>query len=159
VADALAAAGMPRFADENADDGATPTQATLAGGNFTPTPRQVIGAETINTARLRQMMVAAPAPILLDVAGGVAAPAGATIVADIPTDFNKTALTPAALDDRLKTDPPARIVVMSSGPFGVDSYNLARHLIATTTAKLYWYRGGEEAWAAAGLAADDRRAP
>jgi len=159
VADALAAAGMPRFADETEDDGATPTQATLAGGNFTPTPRDVTGAETISTARLRQMMAAAPAPIILDVGSGVAVPAGAIIVTDSPVAFNKTVLTPEALDDRLKTAPLAPVVVMSSGPFGVDSYNLVHHLIAKTKAKLYWYRGGEEAWAAAGLPAEDRRMP
>jgi len=159
VGDALVAAGMPRYADETEDDGVPPAQATLAGGNFTPTPRTIAGAETIDTARLRQMMAGGAPPLLVDVGIAVSVPPGATIVADVPSDFNRSVLTPAALDDRLKTAPPAPVVVMSSGPFGVDSYNLTRHLIATTHAKLYWYRGGEESWAAAGLPAEDRRAP
>jgi DNA-binding winged helix-turn-helix (wHTH) protein/TolB-like protein/Tfp pilus assembly protein PilF len=159
VAGALVAAGMPRFADETEDDGVAPTQAMLAGGNFTPTPRRILNAETISTAQMRQMLTAVPAPLILDVGSGAAAPASATMVTNSPADFTGAVLTPVALDDSLKTHSQRPIIIMSSGPFGVASYNLMRHLIALANAKLYWYRGGEEAWAAAGLPAEDRRRP
>ncbi|HTZ69452.1 MAG TPA: hypothetical protein VMB71_02280 [Acetobacteraceae bacterium] len=40
---------------------------------------------------------------------------------------------------------------------GPDGYNTALRLRAGGVKNLYWYRGGEEAWAAAGLPAEDRR--
>jgi rhodanese-related sulfurtransferase len=42
---------------------------------------------------------------------------------------------------------------------GVQSYNMALHVIALGYRTVYWYRGGEEAWAAAGLPAEDRGLP
>ena len=48
-------------------------------------------------------------------------------------------------------------VVMDTGSSGSDGYNAALRLVARAPLRVLWYRGGEEAWARAGLPADDRR--
>jgi len=40
------------------------------------------------------------------------------------------------------------IVVMGTGPAGVQGYNAALNFIRLGVGRVYWYRGGEEAWAA-----------
>lgn len=49
------------------------------------------------------------------------------------------------------------IVVMGDGTFGWTSYDAALHLVANHYGHVLWYRGGEEAWARAGLPSRDQR--
>ncbi|HTZ69451.1 MAG TPA: hypothetical protein VMB71_02275, partial [Acetobacteraceae bacterium] len=84
IANALVAAGMPRFADPSEDDKLAPTTSPLAGGEFTPTPMRVPGAVTIDTATLGRLRAAAQAPLILDVGRGMALPRGALLLADAP---------------------------------------------------------------------------
>jgi rhodanese-related sulfurtransferase len=49
------------------------------------------------------------------------------------------------------------IVVMGDGTYGVGAYNAALHLVDAGYKNIYWYRGGEEAWAKAGLKGVYRR--
>jgi rhodanese-related sulfurtransferase len=46
---------------------------------------------------------------------------------------------------------------MSDGVYGWRSYNAVLQLQAAGVPNLVWYRGGEEAWAKAGLPAFDAR--
>jgi rhodanese-related sulfurtransferase len=48
-------------------------------------------------------------------------------------------------------------VVLGNGIFGWSSYDAAQHFVASGYRTVLWYRGGEEAWAAARLPAQDHR--
>jgi TolB-like protein/DNA-binding winged helix-turn-helix (wHTH) protein len=156
IADALVQAGMPRFSDPTRDDGLAPGTAPLQGGEFSATPRGIPGGETIDTARLRQLLAARPAPLIVDVGRRMRVPPGALLVSD-----DGPAAEPGGLDapetvSRLAAS-RGGVVVMETGSAGVDGYNAALHLIANGLRPVYWYRGGEEAWAAAGWPGEDRR--
>jgi hypothetical protein len=150
IADALVQAGMPRYADPGADDGVAPTTARLDGGEFTATPTRVPGAETIDAAGLRALLARTPPPLVLDAGKGMAVIPGAILLSE-----RGSALDAPPVAARLKA--AYAIVVMDTGCSGVDGYNTALDLVARHAARIYWFRGGEEAWAAAGLPAEDRR--
>jgi 3-mercaptopyruvate sulfurtransferase SseA len=69
--------------------------------------------------------------------------------------FNSTSA--AAARDFLRTLPALNgrpVIVFSEGPDGWRSYNAALQFKAAGVGEVIWYRGGEEAWTAAGLPAD-----
>jgi len=154
----LKEAGMPEFADEGRDEGVAPVTAQRRGGDFDPTPMSVPGARTIATPALAQRLSTDPKPIVLDVGCGAAVISGASRVRD------DTFLT-SEMRTRLKTELEARtsgdfsrpIVVMGSGPYGWSSYNAALAVAQLGYRDILWYRGGEEAWAAAGMPSEDDR--
>jgi DNA-binding winged helix-turn-helix (wHTH) protein/TolB-like protein len=156
VAGALVAAGMPRFADLQQSQGLSPQGGGMQGGAFTATPAQAGAAETIDTLRLRQMLAGKPVPIIVDTGRGVAVPPNAIMLTDAPDAFTPPAMTEARLLQVIAGD--AAIVVMDDGGFGIEGYNAATRLAHSGGRKIYWYRGGEEAWAADGLPGIDRRA-
>jgi TolB-like protein/DNA-binding winged helix-turn-helix (wHTH) protein/Tfp pilus assembly protein PilF len=149
IEDALVRAGMPRFADAAQDDGVASSTAPLQGGQFSATPRTVPGADTIDTARLQQLREAQPAPLILDFGIGMSVIPGALLLSDSAAADDQVALAAAR----------GGIVVMDTGCAGIDGYNAALHLVSKGFRPIYWYRGGEEAWAAAGLPSEDRRGP
>jgi rhodanese-related sulfurtransferase len=51
------------------------------------------------------------------------------------------------------------VIVMGDGPYDRESYDAALQLHRAGVVRLFWYRGGEEAWARAGLQGEDRRRP
>jgi TolB-like protein/DNA-binding winged helix-turn-helix (wHTH) protein len=155
IEDALVQAGMPRYADPRQDFGVAPTSVPLDGGEFAATPLTVPGAETIDTARLRQLLAKSPPPLVVDAGKGMAVISGAILLADVAADA-APALNDQAVAARLR-QAAGGIVVMDTGCTGVDGYNTALTLLAKHYGTIYWYRGGEEAWAAAGLPAEDRR--
>jgi TolB-like protein/DNA-binding winged helix-turn-helix (wHTH) protein/Tfp pilus assembly protein PilF len=157
IEQALVDAGMPRFGDAAADEGVAPSAGPLSGGDYRPTPMRVPGVVTIDTAALRQLMAAKAAPIVLDVGDGVAVPPGAVMLAEENSRFGGDALGDAGFLARLRAAPG--VVVMSDFCTGPDGYNAALRVRAAGVSAVYWYRGGEEAWAASGLAAVDRRRP
>jgi rhodanese-related sulfurtransferase len=61
--------------------------------------------------------------------------------------------------ERTPADGKPHVVVMGQGPFDWTSANCARALAAAGVEGVAWFRGGEEAWAAAGMPAEDRRSP
>jgi len=155
IEDALVQAGMPRYADPRQDFGVAPTSVPLDGGEFAATPLTVPGAETIDTARLRRLLAKSPPPLVVDAGKGMAVISGAILLADVAADA-APALNDQAVAARLR-QAAGGIVVMDTGCTGVDGYNTALTLLAKHYGTIYWYRGGEEAWAAAGLPAEDRR--
>ncbi len=64
----------------------------------------------------------------------------------------------AFLDAAVRDAAPNRqIVVMADGPYGSAGYDGVLHLVSLGRRGVCWYRGGEEAWAASGMAAVDHR--
>jgi TolB-like protein/DNA-binding winged helix-turn-helix (wHTH) protein len=147
---ALNHAGMPYYADEHVDDHVPPTNTPIEGEYFAPTPLTVPGAKTIDTEAMAKL-VNSPAPrLVLDVGQGTAGVAGAKWLesgqgAHAAAEFAKAEA--ATFRQRF---PLAPIIVMSDGVYGASSYNATLGLIQAGYDGVFWYRGGEEAWAKAG---------
>lgn len=154
----LKAAGMPEFADEAQDDGVAPVTEQKRAGDFESIPMQVPGARTVTTSALSALLKTDPALVVLDVGCGGAVIPGAVWL-------HKSSFLTAEAQARLKTAVEARthgildqtIVAAGSGPYGWGSYNAALQLITLGYRSILWYRGGEEAWAAAGMPSQDDR--
>lgn len=158
VAGALQAAGMPRHADERAEAGMPPPPGErLQGGDFTPTPLVIAGANRIETEALAGRLGRRPAPLVVDVGRGRAAIRDAVMLSDAQAALDRAGLAPLLAGPAGSLE--QGIVVMGTGASGVNSYNFCLHLIAIGFKRISWYRGGEEAWAAAGLPSEDRRQP
>jgi TolB-like protein/DNA-binding winged helix-turn-helix (wHTH) protein/Flp pilus assembly protein TadD len=141
---ALEQAGMPRFADENAGAAAGPCD--MAGA--VPTPHSVPGIKTIDAAALAALMRSAK-PLTVDFGVGAAVPQGAQLsTLDTASATDMATLAKAAAG--------AVIVTMGTGIRDADGCRAALRL-ADAGASVLWFRGGEEAWAHAGLPASDRR--
>jgi TolB-like protein/DNA-binding winged helix-turn-helix (wHTH) protein/rhodanese-related sulfurtransferase/cytochrome c-type biogenesis protein CcmH/NrfG len=154
----LRAAGMPEFADETRDDGIAPATEKRRMGDFDPTPMTAPGARTVTTAALAALLRQDPQPVVLDVGCGAATIPGAV------RQREDTFLTPeaeatlkAAIEARTGGDLDRPVVAMGSGPYGWGSYNAALALHELGYRHILWYRGGEEAWAAAGMPSRDDR--
>jgi DNA-binding winged helix-turn-helix (wHTH) protein/TolB-like protein/Tfp pilus assembly protein PilF len=152
---ALGAAGMPAFADEHEDLHVAPSAGPVAGDAFAPTPLVAPGARTIDTDGLRRL-IRDDKPLIIDLGHGAASPVTATWQDTAAQTRSDAAFLDATLAHpaRRKSDP---VVVMADGTFGYTAYNAALHLAAAGWTRVYWYRGGEEAWAAAKAPAVDRR--
>ena len=154
----LLLAGGAAAADEDADFGVAPV-ATLRLANLSaPTPREVPGARTLRTAELRERLRADPAarPLLFDVLGGgqhdslpgaVWLPgAGRGEAFDDAVQAQLARLLHAAT----KGDPARAMVFFCQGTACWLSYNAALRAVALGYREVHWYRGGIEAWLAAG---------
>lgn len=151
---ALRSAGMPQAADEHVDLHVTPSTRPVRTDAFAATPAAMPGAKTLDTAGL--VGLAPVGPLVLDLGHGAATPTGA-VWQDAEAQTGKdNAFVDAAVAraGRRSSDP---IVLMGDGTFGYTAYNAALHLVSKGFRRVYWYRGGEEAWASAGRPAQDRR--
>jgi adenylate cyclase len=157
--DGLKAAGMPEFADEAIDEHVAPTAAPRMAGDFETTPTSLPNAQTVKTQALSDILHKGPPPIVIDVGAGAAVIPGASWINDtFPSSDGQADLEKEIL--RLSNGDRARqIVVMGSSVFDWNSYNASLAVLALGFHTVFWYRGGEEAWVAAGLKADDRRDP
>ncbi len=149
----LREAGMPAYADEHADHHVAATTRPLPSDSFAPTPLVVPGAASVDTAGLAALLAASPAPLVLDLGEGAAVPPGA-LWEDRSVQAGDDAFVDAAVRDAA---PDRQIVVLSDGPYGSAGYDAALRLVSLGRRNVSWYRGGEESWAASGLAATDRR--
>jgi TolB-like protein/DNA-binding winged helix-turn-helix (wHTH) protein/rhodanese-related sulfurtransferase len=160
---ALQAAGMPEFADETIDQGVAPATTLQLADFYAPTPLTVPGAVTIKTTELAALLARTPSPVVLDVSCGEAVIAGA-LFAPWADDGDR-------LDDRIQVqlgeelgartggDFARPVVTVGSGVHGWAGYGAALRVLALGYRSVYWYRGGEEAWAKAHMPAEDRRDP
>ncbi len=151
----LRQAGMPEFAAEDADHHVAPSAAALPGESFAATPRTVPGAATISTQDLAAML-RHPDTLLIDLGSGAAVPVGAAWEDEAARTADDVAFIEATVQGAGGWQ-QRTLVVMSAGAYGSGSYNAVLRL-ASAGRKVLWYRGGEEAWAKAGLPAVDRRA-
>jgi len=145
------------FADAERDWGVTPTRDIRQPPYSAPTPRQVPGAEPISTTELQTMLTAVPAPVLVDVASG---DGHVTLLGAywLPGAgrgnhyFDPLQAQLAGYLDQLSQGDKSRPLVF----FCVNaqcwlSYNASLRAVALGYARVYWYRGGIEAWREAGL--------
>jgi PQQ-dependent catabolism-associated CXXCW motif protein len=170
-AEAQAAAGEHGYADEDHDWGVAPTNRLRQQPYHGPTPLQIPGAQVVQTRELQVMLAGPDSPILIDVLseqGHVTLPGalwlsgagrGANFVD--PVQLTLTQL----LGQITRGDKARAIVFFCAGSQCWLSYNAALRAVAAGYGKVYWYRGGVEAWMAAGLptagtaGADARREP
>jgi adenylate cyclase len=153
--DALRLAGERDHADENADF-SVPTDDALHSAAAGWTPTSVPGAATIHTAELVRLLADAR-PVVINAVTD-------TQVSSIPGSVGLAfsglggSLTDEA-QDRLRNklhdltigDLTRPIVAVGWNSERFDGRNLALRLVALGYTRVYWYRGGREAWEVAGL--------
>jgi rhodanese-related sulfurtransferase len=153
----LRIAGLREHAEEDADfgvasDGTLQLHRDLLG----LTPRAILGATTIRTAELADLL-AHREPVLIDVARR---PCGRSLPGAIGLQGTGYA---AAFSDPLQArfrrkihelthaDRSTLIIACCANSEHFSSYNLVLRLLALGYTQVYWYRGGWEAWQVAGL--------
>jgi len=153
--DALRAAGMDMFANEDAVSGAS---CTPDYDDFTPTPdRLPAGGTTVTSDAMVRHLRQRDRLFVIDVGLGVAAYPGAKwgdhgwALADV------IAFTDHVLQGRSADEARLPIIIMDTGPFGCAGYLVATHLLSQRTQSVAWYRGGEESWARTGMLKEDHR--
>lgn len=145
------------FADEDRDWGVTPTRDIRQPPYSAPTPTQIPGAVSISTMELQTKLTGVPALVLVDVASG-----------DGHVTLQGAYWLPGAgrgshYFDPLQAQLAGYLNQLSQGDksrplvfFCVNaqcwlSYNASLRAAALGYVRVYWYRGGIEAWRVAGL--------
>ena len=152
---ALCSAALTR-ADEDVDHGLPPVATLRTADLAAPTPREVPGAKTIRTGALRESLQTAPPPLLFDVLGGDVHESlpGAIWLPGAGRGLSFTDSVQGRLAQTLKAmtkgDRRRPLVFFCQGPQCWLSYNAALRAVALGYEAVYWYRGGIEAWLAAG---------
>ena len=152
---ALRLAGARDHADEDADFG-VPADGSLHGEAAGRTPTEAPGARTIRTAGLVRLLAEA-APLVIDT---VSNSWGRSIPGAVGLKFSGMGGSFAdEAQDRLRR----KMAELTSGDLGrpvvavgwnserFDGHNLALRLAALDYRRVYWYRGGREAWEVAEL--------
>src|SRR5258706_929988 len=146
----------PVRADEDVDYGVAPVATLRTADLSAPTPREVPGAKTIRTGALRESLQTEPQPLLFDVLGGDVHESlpGAIWLPGAGRGLSFTDSVQARLAQTLKAmtkgDRKRPLVFFCQGPQCWLSYNAALRAVALRYQTGYWYRGGIEAWLAAG---------
>ena len=146
------------YDNETKEYGIAPGSSTIRTDNFeAPTPTKIVGADTITTPELRNLMASASPPVLIDVLGGKPttslpgavwwtwAGLGSSLRDDTETRL-ATALAKATAGDKKKA-----IVFFCLSKTCWLSHNAALRAVALGYTNVYWYRGGRNAWTSAGL--------
>jgi rhodanese-related sulfurtransferase len=154
---ALAQGPAEGLADEDRDWGVAPQSALRPAPYTSPTPLEVPGARLVRTDELSASLAGAGRPLLIDVASGEGhvtlagaqwwpgVGRGANFVDAIQGEF-ATRLAQATGGD--KAAPLAFFCVNAHCWL---SYNASLRAVALGYTRVLWYRGGVEAWRAAGL--------
>jgi TolB-like protein len=151
----LRLAGLRDHAEEAADFGLRES-GELCADLTGPTPLSVLGASTIRTGGLEDL-IAQRKPILIDVASttwGRSIPGAIGLQGTGPgIQFSEARQTRFRLkiQDLTSGDLSAPIVVFGMNSEGFAGCNLALRLVALGYNRVYWYRGGLEAWQVNGL--------
>lgn len=151
---------MPDFADEHEDLHLAPTDRLDDQADRPGTPLIVRGATTIDTEKLKAMRVRDPGLLIVDAGMGLAVPEHAIWVWANQEQFDSdpsVAAVIATVERSAHGNKATPVVVMGDGPRGSLSYNAALRLVRNGYSQVYWYRGGEQSWAQAGLPAQELR--
>ncbi|MBI4291252.1 MAG: sulfurtransferase [Betaproteobacteria bacterium] len=145
------------YADEDRDWGVAPSQSLRRPPYTAPTPREIPGARVVRTGELKEMMAGTDRPLLIDVASGegrltiegalwlAGAGRGANFIDPLQAELAQW-LAKTTGGDKAKP-----LVWFCVNPQCWLSYNAALRAVALGYSRVYWYRGGVEAWRAAGL--------
>lgn len=145
------------FAEEDRDWGVPPTMELRQPPYSAPTPTEIPGAKPVTTGELHDMLILAPTPVLIDVASG-----------DGHLTLRGAYWIPGAgrgthFLDPLQAQLAEYLEKLSNGDknrplvfFCVNarcwlSYNASLRASALGYRRVYWYRGGIEAWRDADL--------
>jgi PQQ-dependent catabolism-associated CXXCW motif protein len=145
------------FADEAVDYGILPTNTLHLRDFDAPTPTRIAGAHTITTLELENLMTSDRPPVLIDVIGGrqnVSLPnaiwlrdagVGRHLDDDVQAwfDFHLSQLT-----GHDKSHP---LVFFCASRMCWLAHNATLRALDLGYTDVYWYRGGRDAWQAAGL--------
>jgi len=150
------AAAAESYAEEDVSFGIEPPPGYRAKDYHARTPDHVPGARVVTTIELRDMLAESERPFLLDVLSGPAHPTlpGAIWLhngglGDFDAEEEKRFLEVLA---RISGHDKGRaLVFFCSGARCWLSYNAALRATRAGYSKVYWYRGGVDAWRAAGL--------
>lgn len=151
------AAGAERYADEDRDWGIAATRNLRQPPYHGPTPREIPGARVVHTTELRAMVNGSNPPVLIDVLSGEGhetlagaawlggAGQGGSLSDGLQSDLAPLLLRLAAGD---KTRP---LVFFCASSQCWLSYNAALRAVAAGHTRVFWYRGGIDAWIEAQL--------
>ena len=150
-------ASVPMYDNEGQDFGVAPTTAIRTSSFEAPTPLTIAGATTITTPQLQQMLAAAKPPVLIDVLGGdvtLSLPGaiwlrGGGLGTSIRDDLQPQLAAKLAM--LTGNDKTRSIVVFCLSRTCWLSHNTAVRAVALGYTSVFWYRGGRNAWRAAGL--------
>jgi len=149
---------------EGQNYGVAPIAAIRTSNYEAPTPLQVIGARTITTPQLRDLLASPQPPLLIDVLGGtptVSLPGAIWLdwagLGNGPYDTVQTRLT-SALGQLTQGDRARPMVFFCLSKTCWLSHNAAVRAVALGYGNVLWYRGGRNAWMAAGLPMEPVRA-
>ena len=145
------------FAEEDRDWGVVPSTALRRPPYTAPTPREIPGAEVVDTNRVRAMLASAEPPLLIDVLaseGHLSLP-GSAWIGGAGRGSNFFDPVQAAFGEvlaRATQDKKDRAMVFfcASAQCWL-SYNAALRAAVLGYTRVYWYRGGIESWRAAEL--------
>lgn len=150
----LAAAG---YGEEGRDWG-VPAQDTLRGRDYhAPTPTAVPGARTITTAELKALIASDPKVVLVDALGGEPHDSVPFAVwlkdSGLGQGFDDTLQERlgARLKELTEGDPARPVVFFCLSSECWLSYNTSLRAARLGYRNVAWYRGGVQAWKAAGL--------
>jgi len=143
------------YAEEDRDWGIAPPPGYRAKDYHAPTPSSVPGARTLGTVELKAMLEREPRPFLIDVLSG---PVHRTLPGSLWLHNGGLGDFDAAENKRFEDtlallsgyDKSRELVFFCSGPRCWLSYNAALRAARAGYTNVYWYRGGIEAWRAAG---------
>jgi PQQ-dependent catabolism-associated CXXCW motif protein len=145
------------FDDEAFDYGLARTNKIHPAPYEAPTPIAVTGATTVATGVLREIMISAHPPLVIDVVNGNQTESLPTAVwlrgAGGGTDLRDEAQAKLVLNlNQLTAGDKARdIVFFCYSKTCWLSHNAVVRAVALGYRHVYWYRGGRRAWQAAGL--------
>jgi len=145
------------FAEEAVDYGVQPTNTLHLTDFDAPTPTRIQGARTVTTIELEEMLSSRRPPVLVDVIGGaqtVSLP-GATWLSEAGVgrhlDDDIQAWFDLHLSQLTGHDKSRPIVFFCASRMCWLAHNATLRALDLGYTDVYWYRGGRDAWQAAGL--------
>ncbi len=146
----------PQAQAERQDLGVAPTAQLHTGAMHGPTPNEIPGGQVITTQGLKQLIDGKQAPLLLlDILGGQQVIPGAqfAVPAAQPGSFGDTTQQQFGqfLQQATRGNKEMPLVLYCQSRECWMSYNAALRAINLGYTNVLWYRGGIEAWQAAGL--------
>jgi PQQ-dependent catabolism-associated CXXCW motif protein len=151
----LSSPGSSGYAAEAQDFGVPPQDSLRQGPPHAPTPLVVPGAKTIATADLYARLMTRQPMVLLYVYEDQLGIAGAHWLDGAGRGYSFDDVIQERLQRRIGQltggDKDAPVVVFCHDVHCWLSYNTALRLVKLGYHNAYWYRGGREAWKAAGL--------